>query len=41
MRSLTDEFLRGKARLRRAVRRAEAGAAREPRGNWLELLVLR
>ena len=42
MRSLTDdEFLRGKERLRRAVRRAEAGAAPEPRGNWLELLVLR
>lgn len=42
MRSLSDdEFRRGKERLRRAIRRAEAGAAPEPRGNWLELLVLR
>jgi ubiquinone/menaquinone biosynthesis C-methylase UbiE len=42
MRSLTDdEFVRGKERLRRALRRAEAGGAPEPRGNWLELLVLR
>src|SRR5690242_512213 len=42
MRSLTDdEFRRGKERLRRAVRRAEAGGVREPRGNWLDLLVLR
>ena len=42
MRSLTDdEFRRGKERLRRAVRHAEAGGAREPRGNWLDLLVLR
>jgi ubiquinone/menaquinone biosynthesis C-methylase UbiE len=37
MRGLTEEeFLRGKERLRRAVRRAE-----ESRTNWLDLLVLR
>jgi hypothetical protein len=42
MRSLTDdEFERGKERLRRAVRQAEASGAPEPWGNWLELLVLR
>ena len=42
MRSLTDdEFRRGKERLRRAVRHAEAGGARKPHGNWLDLLVLR
>lgn len=41
MRSLTeDEFLRGKERLRRAVREADV-AEPEPRGNWLDLLVLR
>jgi|SRR5579884_79334 len=42
MRNLTeDEFLRGKKRLRRAVR--EAGVTRnvESRTNWLDLLVLR
>jgi len=42
MRGLTDdEFLRGKERLRRAVQRAEDEANPEPRGNWLDLLVLR
>jgi SAM-dependent methyltransferase len=42
MRSLTeDEFLRGKERLRRAVRRAEHTANPETRSNWLDLLVLR
>ena len=42
MRSLTeDEFLRGKERLRRAVRDAEDTANKEPRSNWLDLLVLR
>jgi ubiquinone/menaquinone biosynthesis C-methylase UbiE len=42
MRQLTeDEFLRGKERLRRAVREAEGSASTEPRGNWLDLLVLR
>jgi ubiquinone/menaquinone biosynthesis C-methylase UbiE len=42
MRSLTeDEFLRGKERLRRAVRHAEDTAYPEPRSNWLDLLVLR
>jgi SAM-dependent methyltransferase len=42
MRSLTeDEFLRGKERLRRAVREAEKTASPEPRSNWLDLLVLR
>jgi SAM-dependent methyltransferase len=42
MRSLTeDEFLRGKERLRRAVRHAEQTANPEPRSNWLDLLVLR
>ena len=41
-RSLTqDEFLRGKERLRRAVRRAEDTANTETRSNWLDLLVLR
>jgi hypothetical protein len=42
MRTLTEEeFLRGKERLRRAVRDAEATASSEPRCNWLDLLVLR
>ena len=42
MRNLTeDEFLRGKERLRRAVRRAEDTANPETRSNWLDLLVLR
>ena len=42
MRSLTeDEFLRGKERLRRAVRDAEDTASPETRSNWLDLLVLR
>jgi len=42
MRALTeDEFLRGKERLRRAVREAEHTADPEPRSNWLDLLVLR
>jgi SAM-dependent methyltransferase len=42
MRHLTDEeFLRGKERLRRAVRDAEETADPEPRTNWLDLLVLR
>jgi SAM-dependent methyltransferase len=42
MRNLTeDEFLRGKERLRRAVRHAEDTASRETRSNWLDLLVLR
>jgi len=42
MRQLTeDEFLRGKERLRRAVRHAEDTANPEPRSNWLDLLVLR
>ena len=42
MRALTeDEFLRGKERLRRAVRHAENTANPEPRSNWLDLLVLR
>jgi SAM-dependent methyltransferase len=42
MRQLTeDEFLRGKERLRRAVRRAEDTANPEPRSNWLDLMVLR
>jgi ubiquinone/menaquinone biosynthesis C-methylase UbiE len=42
MRNLTeDEFLRGKERLRRAVRRAEAAGKPEIRSNWLDLLVLR
>ena len=42
MRGLTeDEFLRGKERLRRAVREAEATGSRETRRNWLDLLVLR
>jgi SAM-dependent methyltransferase len=36
-----DEFLRGKERLRRAVRQAEDTASRETRSNWLDLLVLR
>ena len=36
-----DEFLRGKERLRRAVRHAESTANPEPRSNWLDLLVLR
>lgn len=42
MRNLTDdEFLRGKQRLRRAVRRAEDTGISESRSNWLDLLVLR
>jgi SAM-dependent methyltransferase len=42
MRNLTeDEFLRGKERLRRAVRHAEDAANPEIRSNWLDLLVLR
>lgn len=42
MRNLTeDEFLRGKERLRRAVRAAEDTATPETRSNWLDLLVLR
>jgi hypothetical protein len=42
MRNLTeDEFLRGKERLRRAVRQAEDTANPETRSNWLDLLVLR
>jgi ubiquinone/menaquinone biosynthesis C-methylase UbiE len=42
MRTLTDdEFLRGKERLRRAVRHAEGTAKSETRSNWLDLLVLR
>ena len=42
MRSLTDdEFARGKERIRRAARHAEATGAAEPRGNLLDLLVLR
>jgi len=42
IRNLTeDEFLRGKERLRRAVRHAEDTANLETRSNWLDLLVLR
>jgi ubiquinone/menaquinone biosynthesis C-methylase UbiE len=42
MHNLTeDEFLRGKERLRRAVRHAENTANLETRSNWLDLLVLR
>jgi len=42
MRNLTEEeFLRGKERLRRAVRHAEDTANPEPRDNWLDLLILR
>ena len=42
MRGLTeDEFLRGKERLRRAVRQAENTANPETRSNSLDLLVLR
>ena len=42
MRNLTeDEFLRGKERLRRAVRHAEEAASPETRSNWLDFLVLR
>ena len=42
MRSLSDdEFLRGKERLRHAVRHAANSANPEPRSNWLDLLVLR
>jgi SAM-dependent methyltransferase len=42
MRQLTEEeFLRGKERLRRAVRDAEDIATPEARSNWLDLLVLR
>ena len=42
VRNLTEnEFLRGKGRLRRAVRHAEDAANPETRSNWLDLLVLR
>jgi len=42
MRTLTEEeFLRGKERLRRAVRHAEDTANSEVRSSWLDLLVLR
>jgi SAM-dependent methyltransferase len=42
MRNLTEEeFLRGKERLRRAVRRARDTTNPEIRSNWLDLLVLR
>jgi SAM-dependent methyltransferase len=42
MRNLTEEeFLRGKERLRRAVRHAEDTANPKTRSNWLDLLVLR
>jgi SAM-dependent methyltransferase len=42
MRNLSeDEFLRGKERLRRAVRHAEDASDPETRSNWLDLLVLR
>jgi hypothetical protein len=42
LRSLTEEeFLRGKERLRRALRHAEDTANSETRSNWLDLLVLR
>jgi ubiquinone/menaquinone biosynthesis C-methylase UbiE len=42
VRSLTeDEFLRGRERLRRAVRRAETSAEPEARSSCLDLLVLR
>jgi ubiquinone/menaquinone biosynthesis C-methylase UbiE len=42
IRKLTEEeFLRGKERLRRAVRDAEQTPSPEPRTNWLDLLVLR
>ena len=42
MRGLTeDEFLRGKERLRRAVRDAADTANPETRSNWLDFLVLR
>jgi ubiquinone/menaquinone biosynthesis C-methylase UbiE len=42
MRNLTEEeFLRGKERIRRAVREAEQAPGPESRTNWLDLLVLR
>ena len=42
MRGLTeDEFLRGKERVRRAVRAAGDATSPEVRSNWLDLLVLR
>jgi SAM-dependent methyltransferase len=42
MRGLTDdEFIRGKERVRRAVRDAADAASPEIRSNWLDLLVLR
>src|SRR5580765_5066625 len=42
LRGLTEaEFLRGKERLGRAVRKAEETASPEPRSNWLDLVVLR
>jgi SAM-dependent methyltransferase len=42
MRNLTEEeFLRGKERLRRAVRNAQETVNPESRNNWLDLLVLR
>lgn len=42
MRNLTEEeFLRGKERLRRAVRQAQGTGNQDSRTNWLDLLVLR
>ena len=42
MRNLTqEEFLRGKDRLRRAVRQVESTANLETRSNWLDLVVFR
>ncbi len=42
MRNLTEEeFLRGKERLRRAIRHAGETASLEARTSWLDLLVLR
>jgi SAM-dependent methyltransferase len=42
MRNLTEEeFLRGKERLRRAVRHEQETGIPETRSNWLDLLVLR
>jgi ubiquinone/menaquinone biosynthesis C-methylase UbiE len=42
MRGLTEEeFLRGKERLRRAVKQGEETVSPEPRTSWLDLLVLR
>jgi hypothetical protein len=39
--AMRDQILRGKERLRRAVRHAEHTANPETRSNWLDLLVLR